>query len=140
MTDYNEIFEYRNGKLYWKIRPANCIKIGEQVSPKSFDHDGYKVLKYKRKNLKEHRVIFEMHNGAIPEGLQIDHIDRNPSNNLIGNLRLATGSENRRNNGAKGHTLTPQQTYQAHHAGSYLGTFKTETEARSAYLEARNGN
>lgn len=33
-----------------------------------------------------------MHYGAIPEGLTIDHIDRDRSNNRLDNLRLATYS------------------------------------------------
>jgi hypothetical protein len=137
MTDYNEIFEYRDGKLFWKIRPANCIQIGDEASANSIDTDGYKVLGFKGKTLKQHRIIWEMHNGKIPEGMQIDHIDRNRPNNLIENLRLATPSENRRNNDARGTYVTPQGTYQARHAEVYLGTFKTHQEARHAYLEAR---
>lgn len=47
-----------------------------------------------------HRVLFEMANGPIPEGLQIDHIDQDKGNNALGNLRLATNAENMRNRGA----------------------------------------
>lgn len=44
--------------------------------------------------LRVHRVVWEMHNGNIPKGLVIDHIDGDPSNNKIENLRLATSSQN----------------------------------------------
>ena len=37
-----------------------------------------------------HAIVWELHNGAIPDGLEVDHIDGNHSNNLIENLRLAT--------------------------------------------------
>lgn len=46
------------------------------------------------KKLRVHRVIWEMHNGSIPEGLVVDHIDGDPSNNKIDNLRLATLFQN----------------------------------------------
>lgn len=46
----------------------------------------------KVKNYYLHRVIYESHFGKIPEGFVIDHIDRNPLNNNISNLRLATRS------------------------------------------------
>lgn len=41
-----------------------------------------------------HRVIWEMVNGPIPDGHEIDHIDGNPWNNKLNNLRLATRSQN----------------------------------------------
>lgn len=42
----------------------------------------------------EHRVIWAWHNGAIPDGLVINHKDYNRSNNRIGNLELLTQKEN----------------------------------------------
>lgn len=47
-----------------------------------------------------HRVVWELANGPIPDGLQIDHIDRNKQNNLIENLRVVTSAENNQNKGA----------------------------------------
>ena len=38
-----------------------------------------------------------MHNGKIPNGMQIDHIDHNKTNNKIDNLRLVTPKENNHN-------------------------------------------
>ncbi|WP_138725689.1 HNH endonuclease [Pseudomonas lactis] len=44
-----------------------------------------------------HRLIWELIHGAIPGGMQVDHIDGNGLNNNIGNLRLVTNSINCRN-------------------------------------------
>lgn len=41
-----------------------------------------------------HRFIYEAVYGPIPEGLQVNHIDENPSNNVISNLNLMTPKEN----------------------------------------------
>ena len=40
-----------------------------------------------------HRAVWEHHNGAIPDGKHIHHIDFDSSNNDIGNLQLVTPSE-----------------------------------------------
>lgn len=63
--------------------------------------------KHKMKML--HNFIWELHNGDIPKGCYIDHIDQNPSNNQINNLRLVTKSMNSfnspvRNNNVSGVT------------------------------------
>ena len=44
-----------------------------------------------------HRIIYEAHFGKIPDNLVIDHIDRNPENNDISNLRLVPQSINTTN-------------------------------------------
>lgn len=41
-----------------------------------------------------HRVIYTACYGEIPEGLEVNHIDENPSNNSIFNLNLMTRKEN----------------------------------------------
>lgn len=44
-----------------------------------------------------HRVVWEIHNGPIPEGMVVDHIDRNGLNNKIENLRVIPQSLNAKN-------------------------------------------
>lgn len=41
-----------------------------------------------------HRVVWELTHGKIPKGFMIDHIDGNPANNLISNLRLVNHRQN----------------------------------------------
>lgn len=45
------------------------------------------------------RIIWVMHHGPIPEGMEIDHIDRDPSNNHLDNLRLVSRIQNMANSG-----------------------------------------
>lgn len=51
----------------------------------------------KKHNRRLHRTVWEYHNGKIPKGCIVDHIDRDSDNNQIENLRLATYSMNNRN-------------------------------------------
>lgn len=44
-----------------------------------------------------HRLVWETFKGEIPEGMQIDHIDGNPENNRLDNLRCVTPKENSNN-------------------------------------------
>jgi hypothetical protein len=88
-----------------------------------------------------HRAIWEYHNGPIPFGSQIDHIDRDPLNNRIENLRLCSQNQNQINSkipannttGYKGVLKTPSGKFQARlgYNGKklYLGLFDTAQEA-----------
>jgi hypothetical protein len=49
------------------------------------------------KRYRVHRIIWELHFGPIPSGMQIDHIDRDSLNNKLGNLRLVSSKTNSRN-------------------------------------------
>ena len=62
------------------------------------DSAGYHMISWKstkgRVFKRAHIVCWETHNGPVPDGLEIDHIDGNKSNNNITNLRLVTHHEN----------------------------------------------
>ena len=96
--DFNEYFEYREGKLFWRSSPSNSTKAGSRAGSKS-GKKGHRTVNLFGKKYMEHRVIWEMHNGPIPEGMYIDHIDQNASNNLLSNMRIVTMTENNRNRG-----------------------------------------
>lgn len=150
--DFSEIFSYSEGKLYWKIdrhkKPA-----GDEAG--WFDKDGYLLITLPRKLkpiggrvFKAHRIVWELHNGPVPEGHIVEHKDGKPSNNCIGNLRLATTQQNMWNRKAvkskvdsKGVQLTKHGTFRARirtpeGARLDLGIWKTESEAAAAYLTA----
>ena len=61
------------------------------------DSQGYFRFNFLGKSYKVHRVVWQLHFGEIPSGLLVDHIDGNPSNNNIKNLRLVTHVENATN-------------------------------------------
>lgn len=62
------------------------------------DNIGYRVTGWKtedgRKFDKVHRIVWMLFNGPIPEGMEINHIDMNKSNNNISNLELVTHKRN----------------------------------------------
>jgi hypothetical protein len=87
----HELFEYREGKLYWKVDRTNKTKAGMLVG--SFGE--YNTVCLNRKKIGVHRIIFMMFHGYMPD--YIDHIDRNTLNNKIENLRPATNTTNQYN-------------------------------------------
>ena len=97
-----------------------------------------------------HRVVWAMHFGDIPTDKIIDHIDGNPFNNRIENLRLADGFENawnakksRRNtSGVKGvYFSNAHKKWVAEISRNkkrkYLGMFDSIDEASSVVSIAR---
>lgn len=55
------------------------------------------------KQLLAHRVVYELTHGPIQDGLVIDHIDRDPSNNNLSNLRCVTQAVNLENVTVRSH-------------------------------------
>lgn len=93
--NWHEIFDYANGKIYWKIKPAVRVKIGDEAG--TMHHTGYLTVMYLGKRYPVHVIIYEMHNGPIPPGMVIDHDDRNRINNYPSNLKLTDHAGNMRN-------------------------------------------
>jgi hypothetical protein len=54
------------------------------------------VIQFKKTFFKGHRIAWAIVNNEFPSG-EIDHIDGNPSNNKISNLRVVDRSKNQMN-------------------------------------------
>lgn len=107
---------------------------------------GYHVGVILGKSLLAHRVIWALAYGEWPTD-QIDHINGDPSDNRLTNLRLATHSQNmanRRPNANSKHSAfkgvckalkTGHWTAQINTGGvqCHLGSFETEEDAARAY-------
>ena len=86
----HELFEYRDGDLIRKVSTSGNAPAGGVAGHAR--RDGYREIQINGKSYQAHRLVFLMHHRYLPK--QVDHIDNNPCNNCIENLRPATNSEN----------------------------------------------
>ena len=139
----NELFEYRDGKLFWKISPSQNTLAGEEAGFLR-SSEGYYGVSIKDVTYKRSILIWIMHFGKIAPGLVIDHVDLDKANDKIENLRLATISQNAQNkpkqkrntSGFKGVTTRKfgfEASIKYKGYSKYLGTFKTAELAYAAY-------
>ncbi len=89
-------FEYEDGQLIWVSKRYKGTKIGSIAGTENKSH-AYRSININRKRYLTHRCIWIWHHGDISSNMVIDHIDNNPVNNKIENLRLVTYSENNQN-------------------------------------------
>ena len=130
---------YKSGEIY-RIKHNNYYSI-----PNRRHSCGYNHVKLNNKLFYRHRILgYAFLNLEIENTIQyIDHVDGNKINNDIRNLRRVTPQENAFNQPrSKGYTFDPiNKIYKAYiHLNSqyiHLGNYKTETEARDKYLEAK---
>lgn len=147
-----------NGLFTWKERPVSDFPTphGKKVFDARFVGktcggrmaDGYVLLKAQvatpdggqRVCALAHRVAWFLTGGIIPKSLEIDHIDGNPQNNKLSNLRLVTSQQNSFNQkvrctnalACKGVCIKGNR-FIAQIAGAHIGSYKTLNQACEAY-------
>ena len=89
---------YSNYEIYPETGQVWSYKRNRFISPRIDKRGYYTCLLYNDNKEKIHwrlnRLIWTAVNGEIPEGLQINHIDEDKSNNTISNLNTMTPREN----------------------------------------------
>jgi hypothetical protein len=96
---FNEAFEYKDGKLYWKINPNKSKKhIGKLAGYKT-NSTSYGVVMLDKKSYCLHRVIYCMHTGEMP--VVVDHINGDYKDHRVENLRAADHHTNNYNKGVQ---------------------------------------
>jgi hypothetical protein len=75
-----------------------------------------------------HRAVLILHGIEIPDGMQVDHIDGNPSNSRIDNLRVVTPKENSRN-----------RKLSHNNKSGYSGIKRNNEEAYISFVSNGNG-
>lgn len=137
LEQISKLVLYQDGRLIYSKTGRTCDNAIQR---------GYRKVSiaWKPKNLqaRAHRVIWFMFHGAIPEGMLVDHINGDRSDNRIENLRLVDHADNSQNCTGKGYYLSKKTgRWQAYiyinYKSKHLGTYSTEDAARLAYLEAK---
>ena len=91
-NDFDLLIDYNpdTGVCKWKTRTNRRNKAGDEIG--CSDKDGYLLFKLNKVTYRIHRVIWFMVHSEWPE--QIDHINGDPSDNRLCNLRAVTMKEN----------------------------------------------
>lgn len=146
--------------MYWRNRNVDLFPCARTANSWNSRYAGKETAQFKNgwgyqlisilgvKHI-AHRVVWAMCHGEWPDG-EIDHINRNPSDNRIENLRIATATENARNKGDYANNKSGYRGVTWHKSSSkwmaqikvfkkniHLGLFNDPAEAGAAYQAAR---
>ena len=134
------LFDYspETGKFSRRVR-VNNRPIGSTTKPHK---SGYINQYVDGVNYRVHRLIWRYVTGEDPGALEIDHRDRNPSNNKWENLRKGTRKQQNENRGAKGFTWhKPQGKWHAQimheRKRIHLGFYDCPLMAHLAYMDKK---
>ena len=145
----HHLFDYKDGDLYWKNVPSKNYRLNNMKVGDSSTKSRYLQVAIHRKKYYVHHVVYLYHHGHSPK--IIDHIDNNPRNNKIENLRPASLSQNQYNKKISKHNTSGVKGVYWHKRSQkwmarcnldkkcfYLGSFKNLDEARDAVINFRN--
>ncbi len=88
-------YDPETGALTWLVDPGNQLSAGAPAGCQN--GKGYVQVQLSGRRLKAHRLAWYLHHGTDPGPLQVDHINRDRSDNRICNLRLVDAKGNRAN-------------------------------------------
>lgn len=146
----DEVFTYDRvaGKIYWKIQLNPRGPVGNIAG--TVREDNYQIIKVDGTSYLTHRVIWLLETGSFPEdGLCVDHINGDPSDNRFENLRAVTYMENSHNRDIMNKRAGKSKLgvskignkFEAEISVNYtsirLGLFDTHEAASKAYWEAK---
>jgi hypothetical protein len=135
-------YDAGTGILRWKKRTATNVAVGDVAG--CLDRRGYRLVRLDRRLLLAHRVAWALHYGAWPEA-DLDHRNRDKSDNRIVNLRSAPRSHNMANVPSLNRRGLPKGCYQLKGRQRWysqividgkkkrLGTFATVEQAAAAF-------
>lgn len=153
ILDYNPM----TGIFTWKARPRSMF--GTDVSWRVWnakhattqagtDGHGYRIISCFSKRFQMHRLAWLFMHGEWPAGC-IDHINHDPSDNRIENLRVVSNDENQRNREISSNNTSGATGVRRHRGSSrwearigfegkfiYLGIFLSKQKAIEARKKA----
>lgn len=142
-------YDHETGVFRWKNRTGAMARFNGRVAGTT-NRFGYVLIGLNGVQKQAHRFAWLYVHGEWPTE-EIDHIDRNPSNNAIANLRLASSSQQKMNRGVQSNNRAGLKGafYHACHHGKkwrsqikvgdrliFLGYFHTPQDAHRAYVTA----
>ena len=141
LEEFRKHFEYRDGRLYWKVGRRGTKGKGTLVGGGVSRH-GYKRMMFMGKEYNIARVVFFIHHGYWPK--IVDHINGNKLDDRIENLREADEFQNQHNVGPNSRNTTGYKGVQrrgdrfvarimSRHKLYHIGTYDTAEEAAEAY-------
>lgn len=147
IDNLRDTFDYVDGVLFWKRVNDRCYSVKPGDKAGAVNSSGAMCLSLDGKSYLNHRIIFAMHHGYLPEF--VDHVDGNRLNNRIENLRDATKTENGQNSkrskantsGVKGvdlHEGKWRARVVVNGKSKHVGNYKTLEEASIAVKAARD--
>lgn len=143
-----ELFGYDpdTGVMRWRVSTNSRVVVGQEAG--CVNGGGYIVVSVDGRLYRAHRLIWLYVYGRWP-GTDIDHIDGDPQNNRLTNLREATVSQNQANARRRANNTSGFKGVNFHKRGRkwqarirvngkslYLGFFDSREAAHAAYVAA----